>query len=203
METGKSFFASIHEALSLQKLMFNSDRCTRNCYLCPICTALLVVIPINPAPASAASEAPVGPFTLYCNHCHWTIGEMEPSIQLDKPTSISAQLGKMISTPEDIEFARLKQHYTQQLGNAQEDFTNSPAALTRLMGLYTGLGNSGPARRGRGVKKLEMKEIDRPREVVEEKEMELVERLAKQGLASGMESNIRHVVKPGLTNKVH
>ncbi|KAF3928978.1 hypothetical protein ABW19_dt0201839 [Dactylella cylindrospora] len=162
----------------------DGNRCARNCYLCPICTALLVVVPLNPSSASSSSETPVGPFTLFCNHCHWTTSDIKPPIQLDKPTSISAQLSKLTPSSEDTEFTRLKQHYAQQLGNAQEDFTNSPAALTRLMGLYAGLGSSGTSRKGRGVKKLEMKEIDRPREVVEEQEMEIVERMAIQGLES-------------------
>ncbi|KAK6335632.1 hypothetical protein TWF696_002400 [Orbilia brochopaga] len=160
----------------------DGNRCTRNCYLCPICTALLVVMPVTHSPAGTASDTPIGPFNLFCSHCHWTTSDLQPPIQLEKPTSISAQLAKLSASPQDAEFARLKQHYAQQLGNAQEDFANSPAALTRLMGLYAGLGTGGAGRKGRGVKKLEMKEIDRPREVAEEREMDAVERLAKAGL---------------------
>ncbi|KAF3905432.1 hypothetical protein ABW20_dc0101780 [Dactylellina cionopaga] len=62
------------------------------------------------------------------------------------------------------------------------------------MGLYTGIGGPGGSghggsgggggRKGRGVKKLEMKEIDRPREVIEEAEMDVVERMASMGLDS-------------------
>ncbi|EPS41882.1 hypothetical protein H072_4160 [Dactylellina haptotyla CBS 200.50] len=165
----------------------DGNRCTRNCYLCPICTALLVVIPVNHIPSSSsAAEQQQGPFNLFCSHCHWTTSDLSPPLQLEKPTSISAQLAKVTPSAHDAEFNRLKQHYAQQLGNAQEDFTNSPAALTRLMGLYTGLGAGGSGhaggRKGRGVKKLEMKEIDRPREVVEEREMEIVEQMAKLGI---------------------
>ncbi|KAF3929198.1 hypothetical protein AA313_de0203135 [Arthrobotrys entomopaga] len=170
----------------------DGNRCTRNCYLCPICTALLVVIPVNHTPSSTSvTEQPVGPFNLFCSHCHWTTSDLNPPLQLEKPTSISAQLAKVAPSPHDAEFTRLKQHYAQQLGNAQEDFTNSPAALTRLMGLYTGIGSGsgsrgsgmgGVGRKGRGVKKLEMKEIDRPREVIEEKEMDIIERMATLGL---------------------
>ncbi|KAF3918502.1 hypothetical protein ABW21_db0205681 [Orbilia brochopaga] len=160
----------------------DGNRCTRNCYLCPICTALLVVMPVTHTPGAAASDTPVGPFNLFCSHCHWTTSDLQPPIQLEKPTSISAQLAKLSAPPQDAEFARMKQHYAQQLGNAQEDFANSPAALTRLMGLYAGLGTGGVGRKGRGVKKLEMKEVDRPRDVVEERELELIERLAKLGL---------------------
>ncbi|KAK6531322.1 hypothetical protein TWF281_008133 [Arthrobotrys megalospora] len=166
----------------------DGNRCTRNCYLCPVCTALLAVIPVNHSTLNpgSTSDHPTGPFNLFCSHCHWTTSDLSPPIQLEKPTSISAQLSKLTHSPQDNEFTRLKQHYAQQLGNAQEDFTNSPAALTRLMGLYTGLGSSsgshGGGRKGRGVKKLEMKEVDRPREVIEEREMEIVERMAKAGL---------------------
>ncbi|KAK6335633.1 hypothetical protein TWF696_002400 [Orbilia brochopaga] len=139
-------------------------------------------MPVTHSPAGTASDTPIGPFNLFCSHCHWTTSDLQPPIQLEKPTSISAQLAKLSASPQDAEFARLKQHYAQQLGNAQEDFANSPAALTRLMGLYAGLGTGGAGRKGRGVKKLEMKEIDRPREVAEEREMDAVERLAKAGL---------------------
>ncbi|KAF3157348.1 hypothetical protein TWF788_005328 [Orbilia oligospora] len=54
------------------------------------------------------------------------------------------------------------------------------------MGLYTGLGSGsgghGGSRKGRGVKKLEMKEVDRPREVSEEQELDIIERMAVEGL---------------------
>ncbi|EWC48341.1 hypothetical protein DRE_02110 [Drechslerella stenobrocha 248] len=175
----------------------DGNRCTRNCYLCPICTALLSVVSINPS-SGPATETPAGPFTLFCNHCHWTTADLQPSIQLEKPTSISTQLAKLTSSPQDAEFARLKQHYAQQLGNAQEDFANSPAALTRLMGLYAGLGSSGTGRKGRGVKKLEMKEVDRPKEVAEEREMDLVERLARAGLdaTTNTKQRIAHPHEP-------
>ncbi|KAK6356359.1 hypothetical protein TWF718_000720 [Orbilia javanica] len=175
----------------------DGNRCTRNCYLCPVCTALLAVIPVNHSSGHSGthSDHPTGPFNLFCSHCHWTTSDLTPPIQLEKPTSISAQLSKLTHSSQDSEFIRLKQHYAQQLGNAQEDFTNSPAALTRLMGLYTGLGSGsgghGGSRKGRGVKKLEMKEVDRPREVGEEQELEIIERMAVEGLESTTTSKQR------------
>ncbi|KAF3233078.1 hypothetical protein TWF192_002538 [Orbilia oligospora] len=151
-----------------------------------LCTALLAVVPVHHSSGHSSSDHPTGPFNLFCSHCHWTTSDLTPPIQLEKPTSISAQLSKLTHSPQDTEFIRLKQHYAQQLGNAQEDFTNSPAALTRLMGLYTGLGSGsgghGGSRKGRGVKKLEMKEVDRPREVSEEQELDIIERMAVEGL---------------------
>ncbi|KAK6515436.1 hypothetical protein TWF506_007771 [Arthrobotrys conoides] len=164
----------------------DGNRCTRNCYLCPVCTALLAIVPVHHSSGHSGSDHPTGPFNLFCSHCHWTTSDLTPPIQLEKPTSISAQLSKLTHSPQESEFIRLKQHYAQQLGNAQEDFTNSPAALTRLMGLYTGLGSGsgghGGSRKGRGVKKLEMKEVDRPREVSEDQELDIIERMALEGL---------------------
>lgn len=45
--------------------------------------------------------APTGPYTLMCNHCHWTTKEI--GIEFEKPTSITAQLAQKLrplpSTP--------------------------------------------------------------------------------------------------------
>jgi len=70
------------------------------------------------------------------------------------------------------------------LGNVQEDFTGSPAALSRLMGMYTGIGSSpgGMGRKNRVSKQAtEMKEIDRMREVNEDNERLLIEKMARMG----------------------
>ena len=61
------------------------NRCARNCFNCPICTAILTTSPI-----------PDGKDTYYilnCNYCMWTT--LEIGIKFDKPTNIRGQLDKI------------------------------------------------------------------------------------------------------------
>lgn len=113
-----------------------------------------------------------------------------------------------IITPDDEEdkrelspeerFLRLKAHYAQQrAGAGADEYGSSPGALSRLMGLYSGLGSGSRSRSfGRGIGgfsnvggkgKLEWTEWDSVKEIGDDEE-ELIER-------------IKEVRFPGTTNK--
>jgi dynactin-4 len=67
-----------------QKLL--ADRCTRNCFSCPVCFAALSV--------TATGEDQTGPFILLCSHCLWSSQDI--GIEFEKPTSITAQLAQKL-----------------------------------------------------------------------------------------------------------
>jgi len=106
-----------------------------------------------------------------------------------------------IITPDDEEdkkelspeerFLRLKAHYAQQrAGAGADEYGSSPGALSRLMGLYSGLGSGSRSRSfGRGIGgfsnvggkgKLEWTEWDTVKEVGDDEE-ELIERIKEVG----------------------
>ncbi|TGZ83226.1 hypothetical protein EX30DRAFT_303919 [Ascodesmis nigricans] len=62
------------------------NRCTRNCYSCPVCLAVLSV--------TALGDEGTAPYILLCNHCLWSSSDI--GIELDKPTSITAQLAEKL-----------------------------------------------------------------------------------------------------------
>ncbi|KAL2827075.1 dynactin p62 family-domain-containing protein [Aspergillus cavernicola] len=63
------------------------NRCARNCFNCPACTAPLSVTLLE----NAGGES--GPWVLSCGYCMWTT--LDVGIKFDKPTNIRAQLTKM------------------------------------------------------------------------------------------------------------
>ncbi|KAL7271971.1 hypothetical protein RUND412_005247 [Rhizina undulata] len=67
------------------------NRCTRNCFSCPICFAALSV--------TSKADDQSGPYTLLCSHCLWSSSEI--GIEFDKPTSITAQLTQKLR-PQSI-----------------------------------------------------------------------------------------------------
>ncbi|CAZ84248.1 unnamed protein product [Tuber melanosporum] len=207
----------------------DGNRCTRNCFSCPICFASLVVAPTGGGQA--------GPYILLCNHCLWSSAEM--GIEFEKPTSIAAQLAEKLKppalakvtsgsftsplsplsassegyfpsmgaptiiTPDDEEdkrelspeerFIKLKAHYAQQkTGAGADEYGGSPGALSRLMGLYSGLGSGSRSRSfGRGIGgfsnmggkgKLEWAEWDAVKEIGDDGE-ELVEKIREAGFS--------------------
>ncbi|KAF2744797.1 hypothetical protein M011DRAFT_470106 [Sporormia fimetaria CBS 119925] len=68
----------------------DGNRCTRNCYNCPVCTAPMTVSsledPADPSPSG-------GPYILSCPYCHWSTEEI--GIEFEKPTGITGQLAKI------------------------------------------------------------------------------------------------------------
>ncbi|KAL2014310.1 hypothetical protein VTN00DRAFT_1835 [Thermoascus crustaceus] len=67
------------------------NRCARNCFNCPICTAPLAVTTLENTAAGNATQQ--GPWVLSCAYCMWTT--LDIGIKFDKPTNIRTQLAKM------------------------------------------------------------------------------------------------------------
>ncbi|KAH8423809.1 putative dynactin Arp1 p62 subunit RO2 [Aspergillus melleus] len=65
------------------------NRCARNCFNCPVCTAPLAVTTLENATGSSQQ----GPWVLACSYCMWTT--LDVGLQFDKPTNLRAQLSKM------------------------------------------------------------------------------------------------------------
>ena len=61
------------------------NRCTRNCFSCPICTSQLIT--------ACTGDTKDGPFILNCNYCMWTT--LDVGITFGKPTNIRGQLDRL------------------------------------------------------------------------------------------------------------
>ncbi|KAI5804487.1 dynactin p62 family-domain-containing protein [Geopyxis carbonaria] len=116
------------------------NRCTRNCFNCPSCSATLGVVPIGedqPLPADKNGQpsgqvAPGGPWILLCPHCLWSTSDI--GIEFEKPTSIAAQLA-----------AKLKGG-TTATGNSSISITTPDSALsTPLSPIGAGPGSYFPS----------------------------------------------------------
>ncbi|KAI9929099.1 hypothetical protein MW887_001503 [Aspergillus wentii] len=68
------------------------NRCARNCFNCPICTAPLAVSTLENVTGGGSQQ---GPWVLSCGYCMWTT--LDIGIKFDKPTNIRTQLSKMTS----------------------------------------------------------------------------------------------------------
>ncbi|KAL2835531.1 dynactin p62 family-domain-containing protein [Aspergillus pseudoustus] len=68
------------------------NRCARNCFNCPACTAPLSVTTLENRGGDQS-----GPWVLSCGYCMWTT--LDIGIKFDKPTNIRAQLAKMTTEP--------------------------------------------------------------------------------------------------------
>ena len=145
------------------------NRCTRNCFTCPSCTAPLSVVSNNVEAGGTA-----GPWILACEHCRWTT--LEIGIEFEKPVSLFSQLSKIdpmwVTRSQtqpavkvevfddrddklgpDARFSALRNFYTSQLSKSEptnpllspqgEMNYNSPNSLARIMSLYTGAGKLG------------------------------------------------------------
>ncbi|KAJ9327293.1 hypothetical protein DTO027B5_7315 [Paecilomyces variotii] len=66
------------------------NRCARNCFNCPICTAPLAVTTLENTAAGGSHQ---GPWVLACQYCMWTT--LDIGIKFDKPTNIRTQLAKL------------------------------------------------------------------------------------------------------------
>ena len=153
--------------LGLTQLMFN--RCTRNCFNCPICTAPMAVNTLDADGGGAA-----GRWILACDYCNWTT--LDIGVEFDKPTNLFAQVAKIrqgklgrnvskrstgVVGPSDADpggdpearFENLRAFYKSQLSSTTSanplmspsgDFNyNSPSSLARIMNLYNGTGAFG------------------------------------------------------------
>ncbi|KAJ5577607.1 uncharacterized protein N7459_006571 [Penicillium hispanicum] len=68
----------------------DGNRCGRNCFNCPVCTAPLAVSTIENVTGNGNQQ---GPWVLSCGYCLWTT--LDIGIKFDKPTNIRSQLQKM------------------------------------------------------------------------------------------------------------
>ncbi|KAJ5137303.1 hypothetical protein N7526_003536 [Penicillium atrosanguineum] len=92
--------------LVLSKLMVRSDgnRCGRNCFNCPTCTAPLAVSTIENVTGNGSQQ---GPWVLSCGYCMWTT--LDIGIKFDKPTNIRTQLQKMTDATATPSYDRSRQ----------------------------------------------------------------------------------------------
>ncbi|KAL3470848.1 dynactin p62 family-domain-containing protein [Aspergillus californicus] len=93
------------------------NRCARNCFNCPSCTAPLAVTLLENAEES-------GPWVLSCGYCMWTT--LDIGIKLDKPTNIRAQLTRMTTDPSSlVERSRqMSRSYSTDLKSPLATFTS-------------------------------------------------------------------------------
>ncbi|KAF1999739.1 dynactin p62 [Amniculicola lignicola CBS 123094] len=68
----------------------DGNRCTRNCYNCPVCSSPAVVTTLED-PFDPSSSG--GPWLLLCTYCKWT--SLEIGIEFEKHTGITAQLARL------------------------------------------------------------------------------------------------------------
>ncbi|CAL5867559.1 uncharacterized protein PFLUO_LOCUS1778 [Penicillium psychrofluorescens] len=79
----------------------DGNRCGRNCFNCPACTAPLAVSAIENMAGNATQQ---GPWVLSCGYCLWTT--LDIGIKFDKPTNIRSQLQKMTDSTAPASFDR-------------------------------------------------------------------------------------------------
>lgn len=99
----------------------DGNRCTRNCFNCPVCTASMTVNVLdNPDPSAATPDRHI----LACPYCHWST--LETGIEFEKPTGVYAQLsrkgngGKAIPTQKERDKDRelRKEQLSKRRGDA-------------------------------------------------------------------------------------
>ncbi|KAF2249448.1 hypothetical protein BU26DRAFT_318290 [Trematosphaeria pertusa] len=94
----------------------DGNRCTRNCYNCPICTSPMTVNSLD----TSNDNGP--PYILACPYCHWSTVEI--GIEFEKHTGISSQLariangGKPIPTQKERDKERERR---KELGSRKRD----------------------------------------------------------------------------------
>ncbi|KAF2798733.1 hypothetical protein K505DRAFT_371470 [Melanomma pulvis-pyrius CBS 109.77] len=68
----------------------DGNRCTRNCYNCPVCTSTMTVNSLDDPDDPSSSG---GPYILSCSYCHWSSHEI--GIEFEKHTGITSQLSRI------------------------------------------------------------------------------------------------------------
>ncbi|KAF2834711.1 hypothetical protein M501DRAFT_943640 [Patellaria atrata CBS 101060] len=124
------------------------NRCTRNCYNCPICTSPMTVNPLDTQDRLVVPDAasvPGGPFYLSCPYCAWS--SLDIGIKFERASNITGQLarikngGKVVPTLKERERERDrkrekddKRHFEEStqpsssspLGSIDEDTQEAP-----------------------------------------------------------------------------
>lgn len=132
------------------------DRCSRNCFDCPICSSPLGINGLDQAAPQHVPESttqldvgPKGPFFLACAYCEWS--SLDTGIQLEKPTGISEQLarikngGESVPSLKEVERGREKKK-ALELGEDREPTTpdryardNNPNSVLESQHLFSNL----------------------------------------------------------------
>lgn len=100
----------------------DGNRCTRNCFNCPVCVSPMTVNSIENPDAPSATG---GPYILACPYCHWST--IETGIEFEKHTGVYGQLarvangGKPIPTHKEREKERERR---KELEARQRDSRN-------------------------------------------------------------------------------
>ncbi|KAG8632113.1 hypothetical protein KVT40_001253 [Elsinoe batatas] len=73
----------------------DGNRCTRNCFSCPLCTAPLSINALDQQSRQGSGDTtgPSGPFFLACPFCDWS--SLDAGIEFSKPNKIYEQLLRM------------------------------------------------------------------------------------------------------------
>jgi dynactin-4 len=79
----------------------DGNRCTRNCFNCPVCTSPMTVSSIENPDAPSATG---GPYILACPYCHWST--VETGIEFEKHTGVHAQLARIANGGKPIPTAK-------------------------------------------------------------------------------------------------
>ncbi|KAL5357849.1 dynactin p62 family-domain-containing protein [Aspergillus floccosus] len=77
------------------------NRCARNCFNCPVCTAPLAVTTLENVTGGGSQQ---GPWVLACGYCMWTT--LDIGIKFDKPTNIRTQLAKLSDASRGRQMSR-------------------------------------------------------------------------------------------------
>ncbi|KAK4896198.1 hypothetical protein LTR27_005719 [Elasticomyces elasticus] len=133
----------------------DGNRCSRNCYNCPVCTAGLAVTAMPQHHFGGEHDPPEDTYILQCHYCDWS--SLDIGVQFNKPTKITEQLAKhrkhkaasnksQQHLDHDEAFVNLTAFYKEQLsesGDPQNPYSSSPYSspsnLARIMSLYGGL----------------------------------------------------------------
>ncbi|KAF2151009.1 hypothetical protein K461DRAFT_295106 [Myriangium duriaei CBS 260.36] len=116
----------------------DGNRCTRNCYNCPICTSPLVVNGLDQQPSD--SSGPSGPFFLACPSCEWS--SLDVGIELSKPNKITEQLYRLRKPKKPRQDESTAEEPSQETVSPTEESTEHPVdelpenAFARLVKFY-------------------------------------------------------------------
>ncbi|EAS32729.3 dynactin Arp1 p62 subunit RO2 [Coccidioides immitis RS] len=101
------------------------NRCTRNCFNCPICTSPLAVSTVGNGDGNGSSQN--GPWILTCSYCMWTT--LDIGIKFDKPTNIRSQLSSIFKGTDRRESIARPSHMRSPLSSfsSLQDIADGPS----------------------------------------------------------------------------
>ncbi|KAJ5988888.1 hypothetical protein N7481_004098 [Penicillium waksmanii] len=97
----------------------DANRCGRNCFNCPVCTAPLSVSTIENVTGNGNQQ---GPWVLSCGYCLWTT--LDIGIKFDKPTNIRNQLQKMTDSLSGPAFDTRSRQGSRAFGDLKSPLSN-------------------------------------------------------------------------------